>query len=315
MSRLIAMFAALALSTITLSSACIAAPASGLSFTLEPSTKGDHIRATFRKIDRETNNWSTSFAPAELAGLDVARFRAAGTHPISFAIVREAGRVDCAGTGGNSLARGSCQMTPDAAFIRLLEQRGIPRPTEEQAYGLISLNVRRELVDALAAARYPAPRVNDLMSLTALGVTRTYISELARAGYRPQSLDTLLQFKALNITPDYIRGFVRLGYSNLPASELIQLKALNITADFVAGFERIGYGRLPASQLVQLQALGVTPDYVAGFQRAGYRNLPVSKLIELKALGVTPQFVRAMQADDGSMPFSEEVGRRRPRSR
>ena len=311
MQRLLAMFAALVLTTVTVSSACTAAPASGqsgLSFTIEPSGKGDRIHVNFRRLGDRNNNWSSSYAPSELAGLDLARLRAPGTSPISFALVREAGRVDCAGTGGNALARGTCRVTSDPAFLSLLERRGIARPTEEQAYGLIALNVRRALIETLASARYPTPTISELMGLTALGVTDSYISGLARAGYRPASLDTLLEFKALDITPEYIAGFTRLGYADLPPGELVQLKALNITADYVAGFERIGYGRLPANQLVQLKALGVTPEFVAGFQRIGYRKLPVSKLVELKAVGVTPDFIRRMQQEGAELPSADDLG-------
>ncbi len=289
MSRFLAMTAALALTTVTVSSACDAASARGLGFTLEPSSKSERIRATFRNLDRDTSNWSSAFAPNELAGLDVERFQASGTSPINFAIVREAGRVDCAGSGGNSLARGSCRVTPDVRFHQLLARRGIGAPTEQQAYGLISLNVRHELIEALAAARYPTPKISDLMSLTAVGVTSPYIDGLARAGYRPQSLDTLLQFKALGITPDFIQGFVRLGYANLPPGELVQLKALNVTADYIAGFERIGYSRLPASQLVQMKALGVTPQFVQGVQRSEGRLPSPGRAVQLKAIGFSPR--------------------------
>jgi len=289
MSRLIAIFAALSLTTVTVSTACDAATARGLGFTLEPSSKGEQVRATFRNLDRETNNWSSSFAPAELTGLDVARLRAPGTSPISFAIVREAGRLDCAGSGGNSMTRGTCRVTPDATLLRLLEQRGIGRPTDEQSYGLIAINVRRELIQALADARYPTPKINDLMGLTAVGVTKAYIDGLSRAGYRPERLDTLLQFKALDITSEYIRGFVRLGYADLPASDLVQLKALNVTAEYIAGFERIGYRRLPASQLVQLKALGVTPEFVQAVQRSEGHLPSPSRAVQLKAVGFSPR--------------------------
>lgn len=307
MNRLFAMFAALILTTVTVSSACTAAAAGTLNFTLEASGRNDQVQAQFRKDERSNDRWSSSFAARELAGLDLARFRAPGTAPLRFALVREAGRLDCAGTGGNSLGRGTCRVTADPAFQSLLARNGIARPDDGEQYGLIALNVRRELVEALAAARYPAPRIDDLMSLTALGVTSRTIGELASVGYRPKSLGTLVEFAALGITPDYIRGFVRLGYANLPASDLVQLKALNIDADYIAGFERIGYGRLPADDLVQLKALGVTPDYVAGFQRLGYRQLPVRKLVEMKALGVTPEFVRSLQREGMGLPSPDRL--------
>ena len=111
---------------------------------------------------------------------------------------------------------GNCSFTADPRFTQLLESRGIRRPTRDQAFGLMAVNVRREMIDAIAAAHYPTPSVDDLMGLAALGVNGAYIGEMARAGYRPTSIDALIQFKALNITPQWIAGFVRIGYANLP---------------------------------------------------------------------------------------------------
>lgn len=307
MHRLFALIAALALTTVAVSSACSASPAGALTFLLEPSGSNGAVQAHFRKSDERNNSWSSSFEIAQLAGLDLARFRAAGTSPVGFAIVREAGRIDCAGTGGNSLARGACRVTPNDAFLSMLEQRGIGRPDEEERYGLIVVDVRRDLVDALAAARYPTPDLDDLMGLTAVGVSRGYIADLARAGYRPDSLDTLLQFGALDISPEFIGRFASMGYANLPADDLVQLKALDITPEFIAGFERIGYGRLPAEDLVQLKALEVTPSYVLAFRQLGYRDLPIEKLVEMKALDVTPEFVRAVQRDQSALPSPDKL--------
>lgn len=320
MHRFFAMIAAIVLTTVAVSSACTAAPVSTLSFLLEPGATNDRIQVRFRKPDERNNNWSSSFEARDLAGLDLARLRAPGTSPIDFAIVREAGRIDCSGTGGNSLARGTCRVTPDAAFHQLLEQRGIGRPDEDEAYGLIALDVRRELIDALADARYPTPDVGDLMGMTAVGVSRGYIAELARAGYRPDSLDSLLQFAALKITPEFIGRFARMGYGNLPADELVQLKALDVTPEFVAAFERIGYGRLPAEDLVQMKALGVTPEYVQSFRALGYNDLAIDDLVQMKALGVTAEFVRAVQREESALPSPEKLVRLRalgfqPRSR
>ena len=288
MNRLLALFLSLILATITVSSACVAAPSDLVRFTLEPSRGGGgRIRATFRQDDAfpHENNWSSNFAAGEFAGLDLAAFRAAGARPVHFAIVREAGRLDCSGNGGNSAASGNCRFTADPGFTQTLVSRGIGRPSAEQAFGLMAVNAQRETIDAIAAAHYPTPTINDLMGLSALGVNGAYISGLAQAGYRPSSTHSLIEFKALGITPEWIGGFVRAGYGNLPASELVQLKALNVTPDFIAGYERIGYRNLPASELVQLKALGITPEFVRSEVPAGAALPPVSELVQLKMFG------------------------------
>jgi len=288
MNRTLALLLALVFATLTVSSACVAAPSDWVGFTLEPERGSDgKVRANFHNQDRgrDHNNWSTGFRPSELIGLDLAGFRGSGARPLHFALVRETGRLDCSGNGGSSRASGSCAFAADPAFTQLLESRGIGRPTRAQAFGLMAVNARRELVEAIAAARYPTPTIDDLMALSALGADGRYISELAHAGYRPDKIDTLIQFKALNVTPEWIGNFARMGYGTLPADELVQLRALDITPEFIAGFDRIGYGRLPVDSLVQLKALGVTPEFARSAQARSQARLSIDDLVQIKVLG------------------------------
>jgi hypothetical protein len=287
MNRFFALVGALLLASISIASACTAAPGAWVHFTLDTRHGTDRIQASFRNDDRPNhgNNWSTDFRPTDLVGLDLAGFRGAGSRPLRFAVIREAGRLDCSGHGGESYAAGNCSFTRDPAFTRLIQSRGIGNPTDEQAFGLMAVNARRDVIDAVANAHYPKPSINDLMALSALGVDGAYIRNIAAAGYRPESIDALIQFKALNITPAWIAGFARMGYASLPASELVQLKALDITPEFIAGFDRIGYSHLPVDQLVQLKALGITPDFVQRVAAADAGHPSVNKLVELKALG------------------------------
>jgi len=275
MNRPLAFIGALLCATVAVSSACMAQPGDDVRFTLEPG-HGDpgKIHASFRtdRPDRDDNNWSTGFMPSELIGLEVSSFRAAGSRPLHFAIAREAGRLDCAGNGGNSMAIGTCRFAENPAFTQLLVSRGIGRPTREQAFGLMAVNARRDVIDAVASAGYPRLTISNLTALAALGVNGRYIADMAHAGYRPRTIQSLIEFKALGITPDWIGGFARIGYANVPGDGLVQMRAL-----------------------------GITPDYIAGYQRLGYRNLPVDKLVELKALGITPEFVRSVTVN-GQIP-------------
>ena len=287
MNRFFALIGALLFAFISVSSACTAAPVETIHFILQTEHGSDLIHADFRSGSRPNhdNNWSTGFRPSDLAGLDLAGFRGAGSRPLRFAVIREAGRLDCSGQGGQSYAAGDCNFTPDAGFIRLLESRGIGRPSDEQSMALMAVNARRGVIEAVSAAHYPTPSIDNLMALSALGVDGAYIRDMAAAGYRPKSIDSLIQFKALNITPAWIAGFARIGYANLPGDELVQLKALDITPEFIAGFDRIGYHRLPVDQLVQLKALNITPEFVQRVAAVDSAPPPVDKLVELKTFG------------------------------
>jgi hypothetical protein len=288
MNRCLAFLLALVFATVSVSSACVAATGDWVHFTLEPERSGGgKIHATFRDEGRPGHdiNWSTGFQPFELAGLDLAAFRAAGSRPLHFALAREAGRLDCAGNGGNYQAMGNCSFTADPGFTRLLINRGIGQPSRDQAFGLMAVNARRETIDAVAAARYPTPSIDDLIALSALGVNGQYINGLASTGYRPGTIHALVEFKALGITPEWIGGFVRAGYGNLPAEQLVQMKALNITPEFIAGFDRIGYRHLPVSTVVQLKALDITPEFVRSTVGESGAMPPVSELVQLKMFG------------------------------
>lgn len=288
MNRFLAIALALLFSSLTVSSACTAAPSDWIHFTLDAGHGGGgEIQAAFKQESRgkDRNNWSSGFMPSELIGLDISGFRGSGTRPLRFALVREAGRLDCAGSGGGSHAYGDCSFTPDAGFMQLLASRGIGRPSREQAFGLMALNVRRALIDAIAGARYPVPTIDQLMALTAVGVNGRYILDMSNAGYRPRSVNGLVEFKALGITPEWIGGFARIGYGNIPTDELAQLKAMNITPEYVAGFDRAGYRHLPAGTLVQLKALGITPEFVRRAAAGRSTMPPVNELVEMKVFG------------------------------
>jgi hypothetical protein len=288
MNRPLALVCAILVAFVTVSSACMAQAPDWIRFTLEPQRDGSgKIHARFEHANERgsDSNWSTGFMPSELVGLEVSSFHAPGSRPLHFALVREAGRLDCNGNGGHDIANGTCRFAENPGFAQLLASRGIGRPTRDQAFGMMAVNVRRALIDAVAAAHYPTPTIDNLMALAALGVDARYIADMARAGYRPRTLQSLVEFKAVGITPQWIAGFVRVGYANLPGNGLVEMRALGITPDYIEGFQRIGYRNLPVDTLVQLKALDITPEFVRAVAGAGQPLPPVSHLVELKMFG------------------------------
>lgn len=292
MTRMFAFVTALLLSGVAASSACTAvsaASAGDLQFRLDAHRDGNLQASFVGGGDHNKNQWSSTFRPDQLEGLDLAGLRTGGDHAIRFAVVRDAGRLDCAGTGGSSRASGTCNFTASESFNAFLVGKGMRRPTDGEGVSMMALDVRRETVEALGAAGYPVPSVDDLLAITALGVDSAYISGLANVGYRPKDLDALVQFKALDITPAFIQGYVRHGYANLEPDHLVQLKAMDINADYIASFERVGYRNLSVDQLVQMKALGVTAEFARSAQQASRERLTPERLVELRAIGFIPR--------------------------
>ncbi|MBA3834710.1 MAG: hypothetical protein H0X53_02470, partial [Sphingomonas sp.] len=136
MTRMLAFVAALLMTAISVSSACVASNIAPLQFTIEPTGNGERLQLHFRRADtRGTSIWSNSYRPGELSGLDALSLRAPGARPVRFWIAREAGRIDCAGNGGDSRAIGTCSVAPDPRFLQFLGANGIARPTPDQTHG------------------------------------------------------------------------------------------------------------------------------------------------------------------------------------
>ena len=324
MKRTLTFFAATVAAAIAVSSACLASArpdhdfrADDIDFALTQSKEAGRVQLSLRR--GSNHHMSNSFLASDLAGLDLSRLNAGVASPVSFALVREAGRIDCAGEAKAKRADGKCRFTVDPAFSALLASRGIGTPDAEESYQLAMAGVTRDLVEAIHAARYPTPTVDDLTALAALGVDRKFIQELSSRGYRPAQLDDLVKFAALNVTPDYIDGMARAGFRDMDADAIVQFKALGISPGYVAELARIGYSDLDTDEVAQLKALDVTPAYVEDLSRLGYVKLPVDTLVQLKALGVTPAYVRSLRAS-GLASLSPEqlvalkaVGHRRVR--
>lgn len=296
MDRSLALLAALVMAAITLSTACMATPSRPMAFTLQALAGRPEVQLSLRRGDAEHHSsMSNAFAPADLAGLDLAALRQPGQRPIQFAYVREAGRVDCAGNGGNSAASGQCTFTRNAAFAQFLAARGIGEPSLEQAYELTMTGATRDLVETLAQFRYPRPNIDQLTELSAVGVDRPYIASLAGRGYTPQTLDELTAFAALEVTPEYVDALARSGYRHLSGDEITEFKALGIEPAFIASLASAGYRNLSADEVEQMAALDIDPAFISSFARIGYANLPVDTLVQLKALDVTPEFVERLR--------------------
>lgn len=285
MHRTLAMFAALLLSTVAIGSTCIASVPENIRFELQPSAKSaDGVQLTLRSgNERHNNSMSNRYHISALSGLP-ADWRS--RKDVRFALVREAGRVDCAGIRSRSdRAEGRCAFSENHAFSDLLAANGMARPNREQAYGLTIVDARRGLLDALRAARYPMPAVDDYIAMSAIGVTPSYIRDLTAAGYRPDNSKRLIEFAAIGVSPAYLGSLARAGYANLPQDHVVQLAALKIDPAFIRGFERIGYRNIDVDTLVQLKALDITPEFVLAVRRSGMANPSPEQLVQLKAIG------------------------------
>lgn len=288
MFRLFVFLGSLLLAFVSISTAGFAADLGELRFALASSGRNmAQVRFSLDEADgdnRHRVSTDTTMPARDLIGLAPGDLLGRGSRPLRFALVREAGRADCAGTGGEGRGAGRCRFVPDASFMALLAQAGVRSTGRREAFGMLLLNVRRELVMAVRDAGYRNPTASELTGLAALGVTPAYIRELDRRGYKPDRLGDLTAFKALGVTPEYVDGLVRAGFGRIAPDEIVQLKALGVSPAYLGQLRTAGYAPFRSSEVVQMRALGVTPADYARFRQA-YGRVDVDRLIQAKALG------------------------------
>ena len=259
MYRSFALCIALILTTVSLATTGFATEVDTLNFKVS-ETRNGRLQLALRRDIAPNRSMGSSFDVRELAGFDRTALRSRNAAPVSFAMVREAGRLDCAGRTEGRRARGTCRFASDPSFAAFLVASGIKEPTEEEWLDLAIVGTRRSLVHALREGRYAMPTPSALVGMTAVGVSADYIRDMAAHGYRPRRTADFIPLKALDVSPAYIRSLKSVGYDRLPVDQLIQFKALGITAEFIAGYQRRGYRNLSVDRLVQLKALGVRPE-------------------------------------------------------
>ncbi len=267
MNRSLAICFALIMTIVSFATAGLAADVGTLRFEVSEAGN-DRLQLSLRREIAPNSSISSSFNVRELAGLDRAALRGRDGTPVTFALVREAGRLDCAGRAEAKRARGTCRFAGDPSFAAFLVASGVKRPTDREWLDLAVVGARRSLIEALKAGRYAMPTPSTLVGMTALGVSPEYIREMAAHGYRPRQTADFITLKALDVSPAYIRSLKSVGHDRVPVEQLIQLKALGVTAEFIASYQRRGFRDLSVSRLVQLKALGIRPEEL-GRQTAG----------------------------------------------
>jgi hypothetical protein len=288
------------------------------------------------------SSWSNDRPLSELSGLSSAQL-AGRPAPVRFALVGDAGRIDCSGTAGDGRGNGWCTLSPDPAFASYLKARRMGTPTRYQAFSLIMSGVGRELVDALAASGFERPDVEQLTAMGIHGVTPDYVRALAGLGYRLAAED-VVAFKIHGVEPDYIRQLAAIGpalnhirssdlvslrihgvkpefvqamaaiepeFRNVTAEDLVAMSIHGVRPELARSFVRLESGRLSSDDLVAMAIHGVTADYIEQLAALGYRNLAADQLVSLAIHGVTADYVRSLQSSGLGRLSAEQLVRLR----
>lgn len=156
-----------------------------------------------------------------------------GAGPVSFAVMHEAGTLDCNGRLSRRYqGDGDCRFTSDPGFEKALAARGLAPEQRRDLLAMLLVDATIELADGLTAAGVRPEEGDDLIAAAALKVTPAYVRALRAAPMTLASIDDAVACRALGIDPAYVRELADAGYDDLSAEDIVAMKALGVTGDY-----------------------------------------------------------------------------------
>jgi hypothetical protein len=211
--------------------------------------------------------------------------------PVSFSLVREAGRIDMEGTFQNGKGSGTFRFTPNPGFVSAMKSRGFDFEQSSKS------DDDRDSEDRLFAA-------------TALNVTTALADDLNSAGFGKLQTEDLFKAAIFKINSQFMREMKASGFPNLGMEELVKARIFKIDADFVRQVTQMGFDKEPFESLVKMQIFKVTPEFVTEMRNEGLTNMEIEDLVKLRIFKIDTDFIRAAKADGVPMEVERLVQRK-----
>jgi hypothetical protein len=212
---------------------------------------------------------------SDLQGLT--REQALSGGPVSFSLVREAGRIDCEGSFQDGKGSGTFRFTPNAGFVSAMKSRGFDFEND-------STDDDRHSQDRVFAA-------------ATLNVTTALADDLNSAGFGKLGVGDLFKAAIFKINSSFMREMKASGFENLGMEELVKARIFKIDADFVRQVSQMGFDKEPFESLVKMQIFKVTPEFITEVRNEGLTNLVVEELVKLRIFKIDGEFIRQAKAE------------------
>ena len=273
----------------------------GTKVTAQNTTSGDwtaHINSKDNKLqlnlERRSgksgrNQMGQTYEFSEFQGLTREQVQNGG--PVSFSLVREAGRIDMEGSFQNGRGSGTFRFTPNAGFVSAMKSRGFDFEQSSKH------DDDRDSEDRLFAA-------------TALNVTTALADDLNSAGFGNLKTEDLFKAAIFKINSQFMREMKASGFQNLGMEELVKARIFKIDAEFVRQVSQMGFDKEPFESLVKMQIFKVTPEFVTEMRNEGLTDLQVEDLVKLRIFKIDTDFIRAAKADGVPLEVERLVQRK-----
>jgi len=258
-------------------------------WTASLSSKENKLQLNLeRKNKGHRNQMGQTYEFSEFQGLTREQVQNGG--PVSFSLVREAGRIDMEGSFQNGKGSGTFRFTGNPGFVSAMKSRGFDF---EQS----SNNDDRDSEDRLFAA-------------TALNITTALADDLNSAGFGNLKTEDLFKAAIFKINSQFMREMKASGFQNLGMEELVKARIFKIDADFVRQVSQMGFDKEPFESLVKMQIFKVTPEFVTEMRNEGLTNLQIEDLVKLRIFKIDTDFIRAAKADGVPLEVERLVQRK-----
>jgi hypothetical protein len=235
------------------------------------------------------NQMGQSFEFSDFQGLTREQAQAGG--PVSFSLVREAGKIDFEGSFQNGKGSGTFRFTPNLSFISAMKSRGFDFEQSSRS------DDDHESEDRMFAA-------------TALNITTALADDLTSAGFGKLQVDDLFKAAIFKINSQFMREMKASGFQNLGMEELVKARIFKIDPEFVRQVSQMGFDKEPFENLVKMQIFKVTPEFVTEMRNEGLTNLQLEDLVKLRIFKIDTDFIRAAKADGVPLEVERLVQRK-----
>ena len=286
------MVAGLALAGWVTASRVAAQNTSNGTWTATVQKEGSKINLSFeRRSDKGGRNQNgQTFDFADLQGLSSEQ--AVNGGPVSFSLVREAGRIDCEGTFQNGKGSGTYRFIQNASFVSAMKSRGFDFSanrngdedrTDDRVFAATVLNVTTALADDLTSAGFGKLGTEDLFKAAIFHIDSKFMREMKASGF-DLGMEDLVKARIFKIDPEFVKQVAQMGFEKEPFESLVKMQIFKVTPEFIAEMRNEGLTNLQIEDLVKLRIFKIDADFIRQAKSEGV-PIEVEKLVE-RRIGV-----------------------------
>jgi hypothetical protein len=254
--------------------------------TVEKESSRIHLNLDLSSTKGGRHQHGQTFDFSDLQGLS--REQAVNGGPVSFSLVREAGRIDCEGIFQNGKGAGTFRFNGNAAFVSAMKSRGFDFSegrngddedrTEDRLFAATTLNVTTALADDLASAGFANLKTEDLFKAAIFHVDSKFKNEMKASGF-DLGMEDLVKARIFKIDPEVVRQVAQMGFEKEPFESLVKMQIFKVTPEFISEMRNEGLSNLQIEDLVKLRIFKIDANFIRQAKADGV-PVEVEKLVE-----------------------------------